>query len=82
MADARREAIERNYSWFLTQLKALLPDHAGRYALIHQQRLVDLFETAWEAEREGERHFPGGIYSIQPVEQSVVDMGYFSYARD
>jgi murein L,D-transpeptidase YafK len=81
MPETHEQAIDRNYTWFLTQLSALLPAHEGRYALIHNQSLIALFDTPGDAQREGERQFPGGFYSIQPVEQEVVDMGYFSYAR-
>jgi hypothetical protein len=80
MPDTLHDIIQRNYAWFLTQLSALLPEHRGRYALIHEARLVGIFNSPGEAEREGERQFPKAPYSIQPIEDQVVDMGYFSHA--
>ena len=80
MADSVQEAIERNYAWFLGQLSELLPDQRGRYALIHDQQLIGLFDTPGEAEHQGELRFPNGFYSIQPVEDQAVDMGYIAHA--
>jgi hypothetical protein len=82
MADSIQDAIERNYSWFLGALSGLLPEHKGEYALIHDQQLIGLFRSPGEAEREGEKRFPGATYSIQPVEDQPIDLGYFSYALD
>jgi len=82
MANDVRAAIEQNYAWFLGRLAELLPAHKGEYALIHNQHLIGLFPSPGEAEREGEHRFPGGIYSIQPVEDEPIDLGYFSHALD
>ena len=80
MPDEIQDAIEQNYSWFQRVLSGLLPAHRGEYALIHNQKLIGLFASPGTAEREGERLFPGGIYSIQPVEDQPIDLGYFSHA--
>lgn len=80
MSENPQQAIERNYAWFLGQLSTLLPDQQGRYALIHDQHLIGLFDTPEEAERQGELQFPNAIYSIQPVEDYAIEMGYFAYA--
>ena len=80
MADTLQDVIQRNYAWFLTQLSSLLPEHRGQYALIHEAQLVGIFSSPGEAEREGERRFPKAPYSIQPIEDQAVDMGYFSHA--
>jgi len=75
-----QRAIEENYRWFITQLADLMKTDAGRYALIHERRLLGTFETPGAAEREGERLHPGAPFSIQPIELGPVDMGYYSYA--
>jgi len=80
MADSFQDVIERDYAWFLGQLSALLPEHRGSYALIHNCRLIGIFGSPGEAEQEGERRFPKAPYSIQPIEDQPVDMGYFSHA--
>jgi hypothetical protein len=80
MPDNLQDMIERNYAWFLGQLSTLLPEHRGKYALIHDSRLIGIFANPGDAEREGERKFPNAPYSIQPIEDQAVDMGYFSQA--
>lgn len=80
MAETRQSIIEQNYAWFLTQLSGLLPANQGRYALIRGEALIGIYDSPGEAEREGERQCPDEVYSIQPVEDHAVDMGYFSHA--
>jgi len=80
MADDIKDAIERNYSRFLSMLSELLPRHRGKYALLYDQELIGLFASPGDAEQEGERRFPGAVYSIQPVEDQPIDLGYFSHA--
>ncbi|QMW22729.1 hypothetical protein [Sandaracinobacteroides saxicola] len=74
------DAIDRNYDAFMRQIANLLPDHEGRYALLHDGQLIAIHDSPGTAEQEGARRFPGQPYSIQPVVIDPVDMGYWSLA--
>ena len=72
--------IERNYAAFKELIGSLLPKEEGRYALMHKQELVGLFDTAGAAEIAGYKAFGDKPYSIQEVDPQPLDLGFFSHA--
>lgn len=72
--------IERNYGAFLGLLANLLPEHNGRYALMHDRVLEGIFNSPGEADREGFAKFGKSQYSIQFVTDEPVDMGFMTNA--
>ncbi|MGQ7830407.1 hypothetical protein [Altererythrobacter sp. Z27] len=80
MAHSIEVEIERNYAVFLDLLRSLLPKEAGRYALLHDQKLIGVFDSPADAERKGFEKFGKSPYSIQQVDSEPVDLGFYSYA--
>lgn len=80
MAHAAPSEVDRNYEAFLAQLPQILARHAGQYALIHQQRIVDYYQSALEAMTEGFQKFGEGAYSVQEVTDESDNLGFYSYA--
>lgn len=78
---AREAAVARNYSFFERKLPELLPHENGKYALLHDEKLISIFDTASGAMRAGTDRFDDGLFSVQKVEESSINLGYFSYAR-
>jgi hypothetical protein len=79
---SKSEEIDRNLERFLAILPALLPDHAGEYALLRHGEVVSFFPSALDAQIAGNLGFDDGLFSIQPVDDSAGHLGYFSYAVD
>ena len=80
MSHAVEVEIDRNFAVF-RDILATLPDEAiGQYALLHDQKLDGLYETAGDAERAGYHRYKDEPYSIQLVSNYPVDLGFFSYA--
>lgn len=75
-----QEAVNRNYEAFLTKLPELLKTHNGKYALLRDREVVQMFDSTNDALIYAEKEFPDGLYSIQLVADSVADLGYFSHA--
>ncbi len=82
MPHAIEAEIEQNFDFFQRQLGLYLPAEQGRFALLRASDLVDFFDTVLEAEKAGETQFDDGLFSIQEVTESPVDLGFFSYAFD
>lgn len=80
MSHAVEVEIERNFAVFADMLVHLLPDQRGRYALLHDQKLIGTYGSAGEAERAGYARFSTAPYSIQLVTDEVADLGFQSYA--
>jgi hypothetical protein len=78
--DQRKAAIDRNYEAFRQELPELLKKHEGKFALLRDQKVVQIFDTAADAVIYAQTAFPDGLYSVQAVSKSVVDLGFFSYA--
>jgi hypothetical protein len=64
----------------MSQLPDLVQSHAGQFALLHAQQVVDYFGSAAEAVVEGMKRFGRGEYSVQEVTDEVENLGFYSYA--
>ena len=80
MTDLWREAIERNYDVFRRTVSSYLGEHDGEYALLHNGELKGFFTSPGLAKAAGRAQFSGEPFSIQPVIDEPIDMGYFSHA--
>ncbi len=66
-----REEVRENYGGFAETLLAdLLKEHSGQWVLLHNREVVDVFQRAGQAYREGIRRFPDHRFSIQEVRGS------------
>ncbi len=59
--------VDRNFEAFRGMLPDLLKDHAGKYALLRDTKLIEKFDTAGDALIYAQAQFPDGLYSIQEV---------------
>lgn len=77
---ARDQEIEQNYTAFSKKLPELLETHAGKFALLRSGDIVEFFDTARDAYVYGQREFEDGLFSVQEVNDKVIDLGWFSHA--
>jgi hypothetical protein len=82
MLHAIEAEIERNFDFFQRSLAQFLPNERGRFALLRDCKVIQFYQTPFDAEKAGEVQFPDGLYSIQEVTESPVDLGFFTYAFD
>jgi hypothetical protein len=75
-----QEEVDRNYEEFQKLLPTIIRDHGGKYALMKDGRIVNYFSTAEDARNAGEAAIPDGIFSIQFVTDTPINLGYFNYA--
>ena len=80
MPELRQEHIRRNYEVFQAQLRQLMGTHRGKFALMHESEIVEFFDTARDAYVAGQKLFPVGLFSVQEVVETPVDLGFFSHA--
>ncbi len=74
--------VDRNYDWFQRNLKGLLADHDGEFAILRAQRIEGFFVSPGEALRSALSKFPDRIFSIQQVVDEPLDLGFLSLAID
>lgn len=75
-----QKTIDDNFAAFRKVLPAIMQQHAGRFALMHNAEIVDFFDTARDAVTAGEHLYESGEFSIQEVTQTPINLGRFSYA--
>ena len=80
MAQLGDTEVDRNFDAFNTMLPELLQRAPGKYALLHRQKLIDLFDNPLSAFVEGARQFGENEYSVQEVTQQSDSLGFYSYA--
>lgn len=80
MTENLEHEIQRNLFAFLPKLKALLPEHEGSFAVLHNEEIVGIYEKLSEALRDAQRRFEDGLFSIQRVTDKPVELGMFSSA--
>ena len=67
--------IDRNFEAFQKIVGGLMPEHAGKHALLRNQSIVTFFSTAAAALAAGYERFTDGIFSVQEVNDRPLDRG-------
>lgn len=77
---SREDAIKENYEAFSRLLPTVLNKHAGQYALMRDCKIIEYFDTAKDAFLAGKGLYHDNLFSVQEITNSVVNLGYYSYA--
>lgn len=77
---ASEEQLSKNYEAFQRQLPDLIPLHGGKFVLMHDGEIVEMFDTARDAYVSGNKLFPDKEFSIQEIANVPVNLGYLSHA--
>ncbi len=72
--------VDRNFEAFAAMLPELLQRAPGKYALLHGEKLIDLYDSALTAFVAGAQKFGETGYSVQEVTQKSDNLGFYSYA--
>jgi hypothetical protein len=75
-----QEQVDKNFEAFKKLLPELLKTHRGKYALLRNGALIQVFDSPRDARLYAEAQFKDGLWSLQEVTDRVVDLGYFSHA--
>jgi hypothetical protein len=78
--DDRTAEVKRNYEVFVQMLPTILETHHDQFALMRDQKVVEYFDTAGDANRAGRQLFSDERFSIQQVTRTPIDLGFFSHA--
>jgi hypothetical protein len=76
----RQQEVDRNFAFFHPKLPELLKTHRGKFALIRNQEIIGFYDTVMDAHTTGAKFFDDGLFSIQEVDDTPIDLGVFSHA--
>lgn len=71
-----QEEVDANYEFFKTQLPQMLVTHLGQYVLLKNKTVIDYFDTLDDAQKYANSMYKDGLYSIQKVENAVLNLGF------
>lgn len=74
-----REQTDENYQWFLEHRSALLVTNRGQHALLHDKAVTGFFSSSLDAIKVGLTKFGEGNFSVEPVDDFVEDLGFYSH---
>lgn len=77
---ATEEQLKKNYDAFIQRLPELLSLYRGKFALMHEGELIEVFDSARDAYISGTKSYPDQNFSIQEVTDKVANLGFLSYA--
>ena len=78
---ATTQEVEHNYEAFQGLLPGLINTHPGQCALLRRGELVEVLRTSRDARWIGRARFPDGEFSIQPITEKDLDLGWFSHVQ-
>lgn len=76
----KQAEIDANLEVFIASFAALAGKFPGQHVLIRKGEVIAAFVTPLQAQREGERLFDDGLFSVQEVTAQVADLGFYSHA--
>lgn len=79
MAEPRESIIRKNFDYFQGVVSELMERHAGQYALLYGQNVVEIFPRPIQALEAGIARFEDGMFSVQKVIDRPLDLGFLSY---
>jgi hypothetical protein len=68
-----------NYRWFKQRLPEFLVRHRGEHALLHDSAVTEFYRTSLDAVRAGLTKYGEGNFSVEPVDDVVEDLGFYSH---
>lgn len=71
-----QEEVDRNFVVFMQKLDGLMQEHSGQYALLKRGRITGYFSSFNDAEKAAKSRYRDRLYSIQKVDDTVVDLGF------
>lgn len=78
--DQMRIEVDKNFLKFSERVDEYLQLYPNRFALMRSGEVVEFYQSWEDAYRTGLKFYPDGIFSVQAVTKSSVDLGYFSHA--
>ena len=72
--------IDTNFEAFQKMLPEFLHREANRWALMRHSECIDFCDTLRDAQTAGQALYDDGVFSVQQVSNTAVDLGWFSHA--
>lgn len=72
--------LRQNFEAFKKLEPNLIDKATGKYALMRRRKLINIYDTARDAEVTGAKFYEDKLFSIQKIGQKPINLGYYSHA--
>jgi len=76
----QQKEVDANYKAFCELLPELMLSHAGKHALLHNRKVVEIFDTSNDAFKAAQLYLKDGHFSVQKISNEVAKLGWRGYA--
>ncbi len=76
----QEKQVTENFKAFEAKLNDLIDQHEGRWALLRDGSVIEIFDTARDAHIAAWKIFDDERFSVQEISKVPVDLGFYSYA--
>jgi hypothetical protein len=80
MSSEHQREVDANFDEFQKILPSLMAQHMNKFALMKSGQILGYYSSAEDAAMAASQFIKDGLYSIQQVTSSRVDLGFFNYA--
>lgn len=78
----RQQQIEENFHAFQGVVSSYLPQCEGKFALLHDKEVVEVFADIIDAVVHGNDSFGDGHFSVQRITDKLFDLGFLSHVTN
>ena len=78
--DRQQKQVDKNYEAFRRLDDEFFHRHYGRYALMRDQEVVEIFDSWQDARKTAILLYEDKLFSIQQVDKAPLDLGFYSHA--
>jgi hypothetical protein len=71
--------VDLNFNYFQSIVTNLMAEHAGQHVVLRHQRVDSFYDSPATAFVEGYKKFPDGLFSVQKVTTTPIDLGFYSH---
>ena len=80
MSEELQQEVDTNFEAFQRILPELFRRNANRWALLRHGTCDACYDTLRDAHTAGRAQYADGLFSVQKISATVVDLGWFSHA--
>ena len=77
---AIQEEVDRNFEEFEKILPTIIGAHRDKFALMKDGKILAFYSSAEDARVTASSFIPDGLYSIQHVVDTTINLGFFNNA--
>lgn len=78
--DVKTEQVEKNFQAMLERLDEYMVFHENKYALMRNEEVIEFYDSWEDAYKTGRKFYEDGLFSVQEITKTPIDLGYFSHA--